>query len=208
MIVIFASGAGTNFEAICRSFKQRYSIVLICNEPNALVLKKAEKLHIPFYLIPHSDFRTRVEHENAIFEVLQNHVPNTIFTFVLAGYMRILSASFISKLNCAWPNAPIINLHPALLDQYKGAKGYMAAVNSKLPFWGITVHHVSSELDSGQEIKSCTVPLFPYETEQMLQLRVQPLEHNLLICSLNSILQNLPKTSSTLTHFISTEFNP
>lgn len=182
MIAVFASGQGSNFEALAQHFPNQIS-ALICNVSLAPVLKLAEKYHIPSYDVPHKNFSTRAEHERAIISIL-NELNNIEF-IILAGYMRVLTAQFFQL----WQNkTPIFNLHPAHLEEYKGAHAYEFAVKHKFPRWGLSFHEVTEKLDSGKLFSSTEFSLFPYESVEQVKARIKKLEHQFLINSVESLL--------------------
>lgn len=173
-IAIFASGEGTNFQFLADNFKNKIAL-LVCNQKEANVLNRAQKSGIPFLLIEHQKFNTREEHEQEILKTI-NAIEN-LKTIVLAGYMRILSPYFFAHLNS---EIEIINLHPAHLHDYKGPSGYEFAIANKFPRWGITVHKVIPELDSGPIVKVKEVSVLPTDTPDCLKKRCQKVEHELL----------------------------
>ena len=197
MIAVLASGQGSNFEALAQYFKGHIR-VLICNVEKAKVLELAKQYEIPSLLIPHKKFKTRSEHEIEIIENLKKF--HEIKILVLAGYMRVLSPTFFEyfrgmdsavspKGSPRGDNAiKIINLHPAHLDEYKGAHAFEFAVENKFPRWGISVHKVTEELDSGELLNSVEFPIYPYETVAHLKQRTKVYEHQILIQTVEELL--------------------
>jgi phosphoribosylglycinamide formyltransferase-1 len=185
MIIVFASGSGTNFEAIANAFPNLVS-ALVCNVENALVITRAKQRNIPCFVIPHKNYKTKAEHET---EIVRSIMQLTgIKTIVLAGYMRVLTKTFFDKISKIKPKPIIINLHPAPLDLYKGAHAYEYAAKNKVTSWGLSIHEVIQELDSGKLLNFIEFPVFPYETANEIQNRVRDLEHKLLIQTLHQIL--------------------
>jgi phosphoribosylglycinamide formyltransferase-1 len=187
MIVVFASGRGSHFQALTKAFPNE-SFLLVCNEPQAPVLVKAQEQNIPIILEPHRNHSQRQDHETAILKQLT--LFPQIKLIVLAGYMRILSPAFFA-LKQAIPqlaSTPILNIHPADLHDYKGAHAFEYAVAHKFPRWGLSVHYVTEELDNGELIFCKEIPLFPYESHDIFKQRVLPQEHQLLRQSIEHIL--------------------
>lgn len=180
MIAVFASGQGSNFEALAQNFPKQIC-ALICNIEDAPVLELAKKYHIPSFLIPHKNFKTRSEHEQAIINILKEF--SQIKLVVLAGYMRVLTPYFFEH----YKNQNIINLHPAHLDEYKGAHAYEYAIECKYPRWGLSIHKVTKELDSGALLNSMEFPLYPYESIDDVKKRAKKFEHELLISTIRGI---------------------
>lgn len=175
-IVVFASGTGSNFEALARAFPHHIR-ALICNEKNASVIEKSKASSIPCHLIEHRKYASRTEHEKKILHTLSELEP--IHLIVLAGYMRVLTPSFFAVLQ--EKKIDIINLHPAHLDEYKGPCGYEAAIARKAVRWGLSVHRVVAELDSGTLLNCADVPVYPFDSESSLKNRARSIEHRLLL---------------------------
>ena len=116
--------------------------------------------------------------------------PKQSCLVVLAGYMRVLSGHFLQSLDELLPGHRIINLHPAHLDQYKGAQGWGAAVKSKCPRWGLSVHNVTPQLDSGELLWSEDFSVFPYEAESELRERIKKQENDFLVKCVSKLLSD------------------
>jgi len=190
MILVFASGFGSNFDAIANAFPDKIA-GLVCNKEGAGVLEKAQAKQIPCYLIPHKNFSSRIEHEKKILNAI---LPlKKVKLIVLAGYMRILSPYFFAEMSKN-PFPPLlINLHPAYLDQYKGAHAYEHVVEQKFPYSGLSIHEVTDELDAGPLINSASFPVFPYEKVEELQARARSLEHKILVDTIAPLLEPYDK---------------
>lgn len=186
MIIVFASGSGTNFEAVVRAFPNKVT-ALVCNIENALVISKANKLNVPCFVVPHKIYNNRANHEIAIFQNIQ-HILKNIKIIVFAGYMRILSKTFFEKIENILPELKLINLHPAPLDLYKGAHALEYAVENKFSRWGLSVHDVIPEIDSGKLLNFIEFPIFPYESVKEVKEKTKILEHNILINTIHNIL--------------------
>lgn len=187
-IVVFASGTGSNFEVLAQAFPE-YICGLIANEATAPVIAKSHHFHIPCHLIEHKKYPTRGEHEQAILSVLEQIAP--VHLIVLAGYMRVLTAPFFAQLQKK--SIDIINLHPAHLDEYKGPSGYAAAIAQKAVRWGVSVHRVIAELDSGALLNSTEISVYPYDSESSLKNRARCVEHRLLLDTVQSLLEKRKK---------------
>ena len=112
-VAIFASGTGSNFEKIAddNRLKEKMDIaLLVCDKPNAAVIKKAQDRNINTYVFSTKDFGSKQDYEAAILE----QVKDLDYIF-LAGYMRIISPYFLENYK-----KTILNLHPSLLPKYKG----------------------------------------------------------------------------------------
>ena len=143
-IVILFSGNGTNLEAIAEAVQEEKSIEIVCalsNKADAYGLKRAEKFGIKTEILEHTSFSSREEYDKALVATLKPYNPDLI---VLAGFMRILTPIFVDTFK------NIINIHPSLLPLFKGSNAIEQSFNSDMKVAGVTVHKVTSELDSGQ----------------------------------------------------------
>jgi len=175
-IAVFASGRGTNFEALVHAAR-RADVngevrLLVANVPDAPVLKKAEAEHVPSVLIPHRQFKTRAEFEQALIAELNHH---NIGLVCLAGFMRILSPVFVT----AFENR-IMNVHPSLLPAFAGLQGmqvHEAVLAAGVKVTGCTVHFVNTDVDAGPIIVQRAVAVRDSDTAESLALRVLVEEH-------------------------------
>ncbi|MCK9594263.1 MAG: phosphoribosylglycinamide formyltransferase [Candidatus Omnitrophica bacterium] len=175
-IAVFASGKGSNFSAIAQAVKKGVlkgsSLkLLVCDTPKAPVLGKAKKAGINILLAPRKDFPSKEAFEAGIIKHLKN---SKIDLIVLAGFMRILSPSFIR----AYPNR-IINIHPSLLPAFKGEHGIKDAFDYGVRFTGVTVHFVDEETDHGPIILQSAVGINRQDTLKNLEARIHRAEHKL-----------------------------
>lgn len=180
-IVVFASGSGSNFQAIIDAVQSgRIEALirgLITNRDDAGAVKRAKSSGIPVTILNPSNFQTRSEYESALLNKLNEWNPDLI---VLAGYMLKIPSSLIS----AWPGQ-IINIHPALLPAY-GGKGYYglrvhrAVLDAGESETGCSVHYVNELYDDGPVIDQRRVRVLKGDTPESLRDRVLKAEHKLL----------------------------
>jgi len=171
-IIIFASGDGTNVEQIIKFFKNNNEVniqLILTNNSNAGVLKRAKKHRIPATFYDNEAFENKI-----VFEILNSLNPNLI---VLAGFIRKISNKIISR----FPNK-IINIHPALLPSH-GGKGmfgievHKSVIRSNDSKTGVTIHYVNSNYDEGKIIFQKSLKVDPSDSPESLFRRVQKLEH-------------------------------
>lgn len=174
-LAIFASGNGSNFTAIVKAIRQKKikvkSVILVCDQPEALVIKRAKKAKVPVILIRREDFACRADFEEAIIQRLKNYKINLI---VLAGFMRIFSAAFVKKYHNR-----IMNIHPSLLPDFKGAHAIEDAFKHKASFTGVTVHFIDEQVDNGSVILQQKVKINKSDSLSLLERRIHALEHKL-----------------------------
>lgn len=174
-VAIFASGNGSNFEAIAGSDELR-SLgleieLLVCDQRNAHVIKRAEKYHIPVFVNQLSSYANRGEYERAIIDKL---VPLKIEYILLAGYMRVVTPVLLGK----YPNH-IINIHPSLLPKYSGLEAIERAYAANEAVTGVTIHYIDEGVDTGPIIKQMKVVRLRNDTEAALESRVHQTEHQM-----------------------------
>ncbi len=172
-IVVLISGNGSNLQAIIDHIKQgdiRAQITtVISNRTDAYGLMRARKSGIATAVLDHTQFASREAFDLALAERIDKDLPDLI---VLAGFMRILSDTFVEK----YPGK-IINIHPSLLPRYKGLHTHKRALEAGDKQHGASVHFVIPELDAGTVIMQGIVPIKPGDTEATLSKRVHQIEH-------------------------------
>jgi len=175
-IAVFCSGSGSNFQAIAESInkghiKDAKIVVMVTDVAGCFAAERAKKLGIETFLVEKKNSKTREEFEKAIIKELDKRNVDLI---VLAGYMRLLSVSFVKKFK-----NKILNIHPALLPSFKGTEGIKDALDYGVKITGPTVHFVDSEMDHGPIIIQAAVEVKSDDTEETLAPRVHELEHRI-----------------------------
>lgn len=174
-IAVFASGRGTNFGAIIRAVKRgkikANLSLLISDNPKAPALGRAKRAGIKVALVKREDFAGKKDFQARI---TQHLAENNIDLIVLAGFMRLLTAEFVSTYH-----GRILNIHPALLPSFKGTEGIKDAFNYGVKVAGVTVHFVDEEMDHGPIILQEVVKIQENETLESLEKRIHKVEHRL-----------------------------
>lgn len=174
-VAIFASGNGSNFEAIAGSDELKKAgleiKLFVCDQPNAHVIKRAEKYQIPIFIIKLSDYSNRGLYEQAIIEKLSSLNLEYI---LLAGYMRVVTPVLLSAYL-----GRIINIHPSLLPKYSGLEAIERAYAANESVTGVTIHYIDEGVDTGPVIKQCRVVRLTNDTEATLEARVHQTEHQM-----------------------------
>ncbi len=183
-VAIFASGNGSNFEAIAQSEELKQAgleiEVLVCDQPKAHVIKRAEKYHIPVFVNRLADFANRSDYEQAIIDKLK---PLGIEYILLAGYMKVVTTTLLS----AYPNH-IINIHPSLLPKYSGLEAIERAYEANDRVTGVTIHYIDEGVDTGPIIKQCKVVRLRNDTEDSLEQRIHQTEHQMYVEVIHDLL--------------------
>lgn len=203
---ILVSGGGTNMEAIVEGCASgalaglAETAVVVSNKTGVGALERARRLGVPAEVVPHTEHPGREEHETAILARLEEHRVEVV---VLAGYMRILTGSFLKRAP-----GPVVNIHPVPTHLYQGPAGYEEVWNrrgerrSNFP----TVHFVDSGVDTGQVVLY-GLPYRVSELETLEELRERGLqeEHHLYPEAIRYLLtvplgeEELEASSSELT---------
>lgn len=173
-IAVFCSGSGTNFQAIAEAVSQGYIknariALMVTDNPGCLALERAKKLSIEVFVLEKKNYRTREGFEKPVIDELEK---KEIGLIVLAGYMRMLSASFVERFK-----NKIVNIHPALLPSFKGTDGIQDALAYGVKITGPTVHFVDCEVDHGPIILQGAVEVRNDDTKETLAPRVHEIEH-------------------------------
>lgn len=185
-LIIFASGKGSNAQAIIDYFKKngKASVALIVtNKPQAGVLEIAAREHIPFLIIDKKTIG-----ETLLLDQLQAYNPALI---VLAGFLWKIPDTILQ----AFPDR-VINIHPALLPQFGGKgmygeKVHKAVLASNATQSGITIHAVNESYDEGAVLMQVHCLVLPGDTADELAARVHELEHFYYPRTLHFLLDQL-----------------
>lgn len=139
---VFASGSGTNFEAIVEARIPGLEVALmVCDKPGARVIERAERLGIPYIAFSAKDYADKAAYEAMIID----HLRTLNIDFIcLAGYMRIVGPTLYDAYK-----GRILNIHPALLPSFKGAHAIDDAFNFGVKVFGVTVHLIDLTIDGG-----------------------------------------------------------
>ncbi len=171
-VAVFASGSGTNLQAIIDADIQTIQIVLVfTNNPVAYAIERAKNHNIPVEVLDHKNYQTREEYEERIIEVLDPYKPDLI---ALAGFMRILSPVLVRAYK-----DKIINIHPALLPSFPGINSAKQALEYGVKYTGVTVHFVDEGVDTGPIILQSVVPIEDGDTEDTLLHKIHEVEHRI-----------------------------
>lgn len=175
-IVVLVSGRGTNLQSIIDAAAAGELPVairaVISNQAGVLALERAERAGIATEVVRHRDFADREGFEQALLRVIEPYAPQLI---VLAGFMRILTATFVGRYR-----GRIMNIHPSLLPRFPGLDTHRRALEAGVREHGATVHFVTGELDAGPIILQTRVPVLPGDTPDQLAARVLEQEHRIL----------------------------
>jgi phosphoribosylglycinamide formyltransferase-1 len=175
-IAVFASGQGSNFQALADAAaegKLDGSIeLLVCDKPAAPVVERAVQAGVDTFLFKPKDYASREAYEAEILAELERRGVELI---VLAGYMRILTPILVEPYY-----GRMINVHPALLPSFPGVNGIRQALEYGVKVTGVTVHFVDGGMDSGPIIAQRAVTVEQGDSEEALGERIHAAERDLL----------------------------
>ena len=167
---VFISGNGSNLNNLIKfSHKKKSPIQIkfvVSNNKKAKGLRYPKKFNIDFSVY---NFTKKTKAESKILNDLKN---KKIKLICLAGFMKVLSKSFIKKFD-----NKILNIHPSLLPKYKGLNTHKRVIENKEKFSGCTVHFVNSKLDSGKIILQKKVRLKKKDNFKTLEKKILKQEH-------------------------------
>ena len=178
-IVILGSGRGGNAEAILKAqaegrLGKAQVAALLSDNPGAGILALGPRFGVPARFVDPAPFKTKLEGEGeARFIAAVNEARADLV--VLAGFMRVLKAGFLTAFA-----GRIINLHPSLLPSFPGLDGIGQAWRRGVKVTGCTVHYVTQEVDGGPIIDQAAVRIERGDTLETLEAKVHAAEHALL----------------------------
>jgi phosphoribosylglycinamide formyltransferase 1 len=170
-ISVFASGSGTNAQAIINYFAENKTIKvdsLWSNNPNAYALKRAADMGIETFIFNRKQF---YETDEVVLKLKERKID----LIVLAGFLWLVPENLIAEF-------PIVNIHPALLPKYGGKgmygmKVHQAVIENKDAETGISIHLVNNYYDEGELIFQATCPVLPDDTPDLVANKVHELEY-------------------------------
>jgi phosphoribosylglycinamide formyltransferase 1 len=174
-IAVLASGAGTNLQAILDQLHGRDGCEVVAvgsDKPEAIALERAAAAGVETAIFPLAEFGGREQRDAAMADWLEGVGVDLI---VLAGYMQLLSPSFVGR----FANR-IVNVHPALLPSFPGLDPIGQALEHGVRITGVTVHFVDEGVDSGPIILQRPVPVPPDRDREALEAAIHATEHALL----------------------------
>ncbi|AKM17657.1 phosphoribosylglycinamide formyltransferase [Anoxybacillus geothermalis] len=183
-LAIFASGSGTNFQAIVDAAKRgevpAEVALLVCDRPGAKVIERAARENVPAFVFSPKEYPSKAAFES---EILRELKERRIDWIALAGYMRLIGPTLLSVYE-----GKIVNIHPSLLPAFPGKDAIGQAYRAGVLETGVTVHYVDEGMDTGPVIAQCAVPIVPGEPIEALEARIHQVEHELYPAVLRMLL--------------------
>jgi phosphoribosylglycinamide formyltransferase-1 len=188
-LVVLISGNGSNLQAIldtCKSGELNAEVVsVISNKADAYGLVRAKDAGVEAIHFPKLENESRNQYDTRLADYVSTCLPDYV---ILAGWMRILTSSFLSH----FPNR-VVNLHPALPGTFPGThaieRAFEAYQHGEIQHTGIMVHLVPDEgVDNGPVLATEIVPINKDDTLETLEARVHKIEHKILVSTLKRMV--------------------
>lgn len=184
-IAVFASGSGSNFEAIVeavinKKIKNAEITLLLTDKENIYAIERAKKYNIKTVTHIAKNFETKKHYEK---EVLKTLKEEKIDFIVLAGYMRLIGETLLNVYE-----GKIINIHPSILPAFKGKDAIKMALDYGVKYTGVSIHWVDSGMDTGKIIDQEVVKIDDNENYETLAKKIHKVEHKLYPEVINRIL--------------------
>lgn len=173
-VVVLISGNGSNLQALIDASGNAYPTriaAVISNRADAYGLERARRAGIPTEVLSHRESQDRESYDHALAEQIDRYRPGLV---VLAGFMRILSPGFVRHYQ-----GRMLNIHPALLPDFRGLHTHLRALEAGVDEHGASVHFVTEELDGGPVIIQARVPVLADDNPETLAARVLRQEHRI-----------------------------
>ncbi len=185
-IAVFASGEGTNFEAIVTAAERgeipAEVVLVVCDHPSAPVVKRAACHGVACFAFDAKQYASKAAYEAEIVAQLDQRGVELV---CLAGYMRLVGTTLLEAYG-----GRIINIHPSLLPAFRGARAIEQAMAAGVKVYGVTIHEVDSSLDGGRILAQ---KAFEYEGADQAELEqmIHAVEHPLYVKTVGKLLNEL-----------------
>ena len=174
-IALFASGNGSNFQAIIDEIAKgnlpAEIVALVTDKPDCFAVQRAQNHNIPVFSFNPKNYKSKEEYEKEIAFYL---IEKNASLLVLAGYMRLIGEVLLQAFNNR-----IINIHPALLPAFAGKNGILQAYQYGVKIFGVTVHYVDAGMDTGKIIAQECFKANGTETFEEIEQKIHAIEHQL-----------------------------
>jgi len=174
-VAILISGGGSNMIRLLEDMVGDHParpVLVASNVPGAAGIARAEALGVPTVTVDHRPFgKDRAAFEAELLSHIEAARPDIV---CLAGFMRVLTADFVSRFE-----GRLLNIHPSLLPKYPGLHTHQRAIEAGDTEAGCTVHEVTAILDDGPLLGQARVPVLAGDDADTLGARVLKMEHQL-----------------------------
>jgi phosphoribosylglycinamide formyltransferase-1 len=191
-VVVLISGSGSNLLSLLQKSENPLypaKIVAVGSDKDASGLEHAELYEVDTFVVNPERFTSKEKWAETLLANVLHHQPDLV---VLAGFMKILPANFVSALK-----GKLINIHPSLLPDFKGAHAVRDALAAGAAKTGVTIHYVDEGVDTGEIIVQSEVMIEQGDTEHSLHERIKKTEHELLASTIEQLAyKQLPATKA------------
>ncbi|MCB0870785.1 MAG: phosphoribosylglycinamide formyltransferase [Solirubrobacterales bacterium] len=173
-IVVLASGGGTNLQAVLDQLHGAGEVEVVgvgSDKPGAYALERATAAKVPTAVFPRDEFADREERDLAMADWIDSTGAKLV---VLAGYMQLVSPSFVERFR-----GRIVNVHPALLPSFPGLDAIGQALDQGVKVTGVTVHFVDEGTDTGPVILQRAVEVPANWDREELETAIHAVEHQI-----------------------------
>lgn len=196
-VAVLISGRGSNMNALIDAAADKSYpaeiVLVVSNRPDAAGIATARNAGIATTIINHTDYgKNREAFERALQAVLEG---SGIEIVCLAGFMRLLTPWFIDQ----WQGR-MLNIHPALLPNFKGLHTHEQALAAGAKTHGATVHFVTADMDAGPIVCQAAVPVLAGDTTETLAARVLAVEHKIYPLALKWVAEGRLKITEGTCH--------
>ena len=181
-LAIFASGSGSNFQAIIDDgISADVEIkLLVCDNKDAYAIKRAKKSGIDTFIFSAKEYKTKGDYEKDILAELKER---NISFIALAGYMRLIGNVLLDEFE-----NKIINIHPSLLPAFMGKDAIGQAFEYGVKVMGVSIHYVDSGMDTGKIIAQESFDVKDNMSKEEIEKNIHSIEHKLYPNTLRKLL--------------------
>jgi phosphoribosylglycinamide formyltransferase-1 len=177
-VAVFASGRGSNFEALAKRCQDPdFSCIVAClvtDDPSAPAIAVANAFQIPVHVVDAGPRRGRLR-PGAEAEIVRHCRGLDVRLIVLAGFMRILEGDVLAEFA-----GRVMNIHPSLLPSFKGLNAQRQAYDYGVKIAGCTVHFVDQSLDGGPIILQAAVAVNDSDDADRVRAHILSEEHRIV----------------------------
>lgn len=184
-IAVFASGRGTNFEAIVTASERgelpARVVLVVVDKPEAEVVERAARHGVECFAFRPKEYSSKADYER---EIVSRCKDAGVELICLAGYMRLVGETLLEAFA-----GRMINIHPSLLPAFRGARAMEQALEAGVKVFGVTIHEVDASLDGGRIIAQRA---FEYDGNDLeeLERRIHAIEYPLYVETIRKITTN------------------
>jgi phosphoribosylglycinamide formyltransferase-1 len=183
-IAVFASGSGTNFQALIDAVSCHILhadiVLLVSDKPDCMAVERAKRHNVDIFSFHPKTYASKADFEQEIVDILRQKEVDLI---VLAGYMRLIGEVLLSAFN-----GKIVNIHPSLLPAFPGLHAIEKAWQHGVKVFGITIHYVDNGMDTGAILAQDCFRIDGHETLEEVENRIHRLEHQLYPKTIQELL--------------------